>query len=73
MFELLRTSDPVMISRVDAALHDAGIRCFIFDVHTSWAYGGALAAVASRMMVDDEDRTAALRVLASIEADARSD
>ncbi|MCU0837476.1 MAG: DUF2007 domain-containing protein [Rhodospirillales bacterium] len=73
MFELLRNSDPVLISRLDAALKAAGIRCFVFDIHTASAYGGALAAVASRMMVADEDRGAALQVLASIEADACGD
>lgn len=67
MFELLRSHDPVLVSFVTASLDAAGVRCFVFDAHTSGVYGGALAAIASRVMVADADREAALAVLAAAE------
>lgn len=73
MFELLRSQDPVFVSYVTAGLEAAGIRSFVFDAHTSGIYGGALAAIASRVMVADEDRDAALAVLQLAEARAGGD
>lgn len=68
MFELLRSHNPVLVSCLSAGLDAAGIRCFVFDEHTSSAYGGALGAIASRVMVADEDKAAALGVLEALEA-----
>lgn len=73
MIELLRSQDPVFLSRLSAELAAAGIRCFIFDAYTSGVYGGALAAVAHRVVVAEEDAPAARRVLAAIEAEAADD
>lgn len=72
MFELLRSDDPVLLSYVEAGLEAAGIASFIFDAHTSSAYGGALAAVARRIMVADEDKAAALCILEAITKEARN-
>jgi len=73
MFELKRSHDPVLVSYLAAGLDAAGIRFVVFDEHTSGLYGGALAAIAARVMVADEDKAAALRVLSQVEANGRDD
>lgn len=62
MKELLRTNDPVKISWVTALLADSGIEALVLDAHTS-IVEGSIGAIPRRIMVVDEDFTAACRVL----------
>lgn len=64
MVELLRTDDVVLVTWLQARLAEAGIECVVFDAFTSAVYGGALDAVVRRMMVAEEDLSAARRILA---------
>lgn len=64
MVELVRTGDPVLLGWLRTRLRDAGIDVFVFDAHTSSIYGGALDAVAARVMVDEADAGRARAVLA---------
>jgi hypothetical protein len=53
--ELLRTSDPVKLSRAVALLEEADIATLLFDSHVSSIYGGAVEMLQQRLMVDDHD------------------
>ena len=55
MVELVRTDDPVMLGWLRNRLDEVGIEAHVFDGHTSSLYGGALGAVAARVMVDEAD------------------
>jgi hypothetical protein len=68
MFELVRSNDPVLLSYLTAGLKAAGISAFVFDAHTSSAYGGALPDVVRRVMVAERDTAAALRIRDAIMA-----
>lgn len=63
MKELVRTNDPVLLSWLTALLKDFGIEAFLFDAHTSVLEGSA-NAIQRRLMVVDEDYTAARRIVA---------
>lgn len=63
MIQLLRTSDPVLLSWLTLRLKERGIEAVIFDDHTSAAYAGALAGVQARVMVAAADLPASLAVL----------
>ena len=58
MRELVRTNDPVMLSWLTALLRDAGIEALVFDAHTS-VMEGSVGAIPRRLMVADDDYTAA--------------
>ncbi|GAB5387544.1 MAG: DUF2007 domain-containing protein [Alphaproteobacteria bacterium] len=62
MLELIRSNDPITLSRVEAALDEVSIPCFRFDQHTALAEG-SIGAIQQRVMVLDEDFQAARRVL----------
>ena len=63
MKELVRTNDPVLLSWLTALLKDFGIEAILFDAHTSVLEGSA-NAIQRRLMVMDEDYTAARRIVA---------
>jgi hypothetical protein len=64
MVELLRTGDMVMLGWLRKRLGEAGIETYVFDVHTSSLYGGALDAVGARVMVEEADAGRARLILA---------
>lgn len=62
MKELLRTTDSVLLSWLNALLADAGIAAAVFDTHTS-ILEGSVGAIPRRLMVDDDDHARAQRIL----------
>ena len=62
MKELLRTVDPVLFSWLTALLADAGIEAVVLDTYTS-ILEGSIGAIPRRLMVVEEDYTAARRIL----------
>ena len=62
MKEVLRTNDPVLISYLQHVLNDAGIEVFVMDLHTS-IVEGSLGVLPRRLMVLDEDESAAKRLI----------
>ena len=71
MKELFRTNDAVLLSWLDALLTDARIEFVVLDAHTS-ILEGSISAIPRRIVVDDEDHAAALRVLEAARADGAS-
>ncbi len=63
MRELLRTNNPVQLSRIIALLAEDGIHGFVFDEHVSGALGGMVDALQRRLMVGDDDYAQARRLL----------
>lgn len=63
MKELIRTNDAVVISFVESLLKDAGIHCLVADQNMS-VLDGSIGILPRRVMVLDEDMTAARRILA---------
>jgi hypothetical protein len=53
--ELLRTGDPVKLSRATTLLAEFEIATLVFDSHVSTIYGGAVEMLQQRLMVDDDD------------------
>jgi hypothetical protein len=64
MVELLNTSDAVRLSFLRAVLADAGIETQVFDAGAGSLWG---AAIASRLMVDEDDLAQAKRLIAEAE------
>lgn len=62
MKELLRTTDPTIISFATALLQGEGIGCFPFDVHMSVLEGG-IGVFPKRLMVQDADHFLAEKIL----------
>ena len=62
MVELLRLNDPVRLSFLVALLADEGIEAFVLDRHMSILEGSA-SAIPQRLMVLDEDVSAARHLL----------
>ncbi|SDU22544.1 DUF2007 domain-containing protein [Stappia sp. ES.058] len=62
MIPLLRTNDVVLISFVEALLKDAGIPHIVLDGNMS-VVEGSLGIIARRVMVDEDDRPAAVRLM----------
>jgi len=62
MKELVRTNDPVLLSWLTALLKDFGIEAILFDTHTSVLEGSA-NAIQRRLMVVNEDYTAARQIV----------
>lgn len=63
MVELLRTDDPVLLGWLRNRLSEEGIEIHVFDAHTSSLYGGAVDAIAARVMVDEADVGRARRIV----------
>lgn len=66
MEEVIRTSDPVLVSALMAALADAGVYAVVFDDHTSSVFPGVMDAVGRRVMVDGDDAPRARRILETL-------
>lgn len=62
MRELIRSTDPVLISWLIAALRDEGIEALVFDTHTS-IIEGSIGILPRRVMVVDDDFDQARAVL----------
>ena len=62
MRALLKTNDPVVLSFAANVLEQAGIESVVFDSHAS-IMDGRMIMVPRRLMVLDEDFTAADRLL----------
>lgn len=62
MKELLRTTDPVLLSWLTVLLADAGIEAVVLDTHTS-IIEGSIGAIPRRLMVVDEDYAPARALL----------
>jgi Putative prokaryotic signal transducing protein len=60
MVEIERTSDPVRLSFLRSMLQSAGIRSFVFEPNVGGLWPGA---VATRLMVADDDQTAARKAI----------
>ena len=72
MIELTRSDDAVFVSWLEMRLGELGIKTVVLDAHTSSAYGGALAAVQRRIMVDEADLDRSRQVLAEAADDGDS-
>ena len=62
MQELLRSTDPVLLSRVSALLEDEGIPVFELDRHMS-ILDGSIGILPRRLMVTDRDAFLARAIL----------
>lgn len=62
MKELLRTTDPTLISFVTALLKGEDIECFSFDTHMS-ALEGSIGILPRRLMVADREHFRARAIL----------
>lgn len=62
MKELLRSTDPTVIAFASALLSGEDIEVFVMDVHMS-VLEGSIGVLPRRMMVRDDDLTAAERVI----------
>lgn len=62
MRELIRANDPVLVSAVGALLDGAGIRYQVLDSNMS-VIEGSLGILPRRIMVDDDNVSAARRVM----------
>jgi len=60
--ELIRANDPVLVSAVGALLDGAGIRYLVLDQNMS-VIEGSLGILPRRIMVDDDDVSAARGVM----------
>jgi hypothetical protein len=60
--ELIRANDPVLVSAVGALLDGAGIRYQVLDSNMS-VIEGSLGVLPRRIMVDDDNVSAARRVI----------
>lgn len=66
MLELLRTTDPVLISFVDALLKDAGVPHLVADSHMS-ILDGSIGVLPRRILVDESWIAQARRILRDAE------
>jgi hypothetical protein len=62
MKDILRTTDPVLLSFAESMLRAAGIPVAVFDTHTS-AVEGSISAIPRRLMVADEDVSRAQAII----------
>lgn len=62
MKELIKTTDLVMLSFVEALLGEAGISCFVLDRNMS-ILEGSLGVLPCRVLVDEDDVPRARRLL----------
>jgi len=70
MRELMKSSDPVLISAVEARLRAERIEPIKLDTYVKTALGG-LGFVPVRIMVEEEDFPAAREIWENIKLDAR--
>lgn len=70
MRELLRTSDPVLVSFVEALLRDAGLAYHVADLNTS-AVEASIGIFPRRIMIDNDAWAEAREIL--ISADLRAE
>ncbi|MEC7204888.1 MAG: DUF2007 domain-containing protein, partial [Pseudomonadota bacterium] len=66
MKELIRTNDPVKISRLTTVLAECGIDAIVLDTHMS-ILEGQIGVIPRRIMVIDEDFEAARALVNSAE------
>jgi hypothetical protein len=66
MVELIKTTNPVRLSFLQAVLKDAGVATFVADVGAASLWGTAIPV---RLMVDEADLAQARRLIADAEAD----
>lgn len=64
MKDILRTTDPVLLSFAESMLVAEGIPVAVFDTHAS-AIEGSISAIPRRLMVADEDETRALAIISA--------
>jgi hypothetical protein len=70
MKDILRTTDPVLLSFAESMLASEGIAAAVFDAHAS-AVEGSISAIPRRLMVADEDEARARAIIdAAIESRA---
>jgi len=69
--ELLRTNDVVLISYIEALLHDDGIQAFVLDGHTC-VIEGSLGILPRRIMVADDDAARARALLNAADIEVKS-
>lgn len=62
MKNLIKTTDIVLISFVQALLKDAGIETLVLDTHTS-VIEGSIGILPRRICIDDDDWAQAVRIL----------
>ncbi len=62
MQELVRSTDPVLLSRLEVLLREAEILVFRFDSHISGVEGG-IGIFPQRLMVGDDDLEQARRLI----------
>lgn len=62
MIELMRTTDPVLLSHAQAILDAEGIPCFELDRHMS-VLDGSIGILPRRLMVADRDAFMARAIL----------
>jgi len=67
MVELTRTNDPVFLSWLVAQLSDEGIEAIVLDAYAS-VMEGSISAIQRRVMVVDDDLSAAEIILAEAES-----
>jgi hypothetical protein len=74
MRELVRTSDPVLLSVIEAILTEAALGYLVADRHMS-ALEGMIGAFPRRVLVTDDDVARARRLLceAGLETELRED
>ena len=68
MEELLKTTDPTIVSAATAYLKGEGIEAFVFDVHMS-VLEGSIGILPRRVMVREEDLIRARRIMALLDID----
>lgn len=66
MIELIKTTNPVRVSFLQAVLADAGIATFVADTGAASLWG---ATIPARLMVDEADLARAKRLIADAEAE----
>jgi hypothetical protein len=62
MKDILRTTDPVLLSFAESMLTAAGIPVAVFDLHAS-AVEGSISAIPRRLMVADDDAARAQAIV----------
>lgn len=63
MIEILSTNDPIRLNFAQTVLRDAGIKAVTLDAETAALFGGSLPWVKRRLLVAEDDKAQALRVL----------
>lgn len=59
---LVKTTDPLLVSRITSLCKDAGFDTLVFDTHAS-ILDGSIGILPRRIMVADDDYDAARRLL----------